>query len=80
MIADLTLTGTTASKADIRIRDKVNEMIAVLNALVSSGPVPSPIIEITAEQEAAIMAVMAGGQFTLMGPLRAIVCRVGVDA
>jgi hypothetical protein len=72
-IALLSLTGTTASRADIRIRDKVNEMIAVLNALPSQpapapqppSETPAPIIAITKEQSDAILALPVGAFFTL---------------
>jgi hypothetical protein len=85
LIAELSLSGVTASKADIRIRDKVNELVRAVNGaqpapvpipVPPADPQPAPVIAISTEQEAAIMAVPVAGFFTLQGPTRNIVCAV----
>jgi hypothetical protein len=71
------------SIADRYFAPEINRIIRGLNAvearlrkLEPPASLPSPIIAITAEQEAALLGVPVGGQFTLRGPTVSVVGQV----
>lgn len=75
-VASITATATGATVTAISAGTAVIRAAIGVVSGTATLTVSVPTIPITAQQEAAIMAVAVGGRFTLKGPTRDIVCQV----